>query len=76
MHPVTHLEVPPLDDWYPLDELVAAFPKILSLPGLRWQLRHRDSNGLAQACVRQGSRLLISKTRYEHWLASRAGQVV
>lgn len=62
-----------LDDLYPLEDFVAAFPNILTVPTLRWQLRHRDINGLAPACVRIGKRLLISKTRYESWLSSQTG---
>lgn len=62
-----------LDDLYPLDQFVAAFPNVLTVPALRWQLRHRDTNGLAPACVRIGKKLLISKTRYESWLSSQAG---
>jgi len=40
---------------------------------LRWQLRQRQENGLAGACVPQGKRTLISKARYEQWLTQRAG---
>ena len=62
-----------LSDLYPIDGLVAAHPALLSTAALRWQLRHRDTNGLAPACVRIGKKLLISKSRYETWLATRAG---
>lgn len=63
----------PLDDLFTVQELASAYPKILSLYTLRWQLRDREKNGLAPACVRVGKNILISKTRYENWLASRAG---
>lgn len=63
----------PLDDLYTVDELANKYPKILSVLTLRWQLRDREKNGLAPACVRVGKKLLISKTRYEQWLAARAG---
>ena len=59
-----------------MEGLAAAHPKILTVPTLRWQLRHRDSNGLALACVSVGKKLLISRSRYEAWLATRAGRVV
>jgi len=62
-----------LADLYPIDGLVALHPNLLSTSTLRWQMRHRDVNGLAPACVRVGKKLLISKTRYEAWLATRAG---
>lgn len=62
-----------LDDLHTVDQLAAQFPALLSVPALRWQLRHRDINGLAPACVRVGKKLLISRSRYEGWLASRAG---
>lgn len=61
-----------LDDLYSVGELAAAFPKILSEPTLRWQLRFRDENGLAGACVRIGKKLLIHRPSYEAWLQSQA----
>lgn len=60
-----------LDDLSTVDQLAAAFPNILSVPALRWQLRHRDENGLSVACVRVGKKLLIHRPRYEAWLATR-----
>ena len=67
------VEAVQLSDLYPIPGLVAAHPALLTEATLRWQLRHRDTNGLAPACVRLGKKLLISKTRYETWLATRAG---
>ncbi|MFO1267127.1 MAG: hypothetical protein U1F25_05100 [Rubrivivax sp.] len=63
----------PLDDLHSVEELAAAHPKLLTVTGLRWQLRDRARNGLASACVRMGKRLLISQSRYEAWLATQAG---
>lgn len=63
----------PLDDLLTVEELASKYPRILSTYTLRWQLRDRARNGLAPACVRVGKKLLISKTRYEQWLAARAG---
>lgn len=63
----------PLDDLHTVEELASKYPRILSTYTLRWQLRDREKNGLAPACVRVGKKLLISKTRYEQWLAVRAG---
>lgn len=60
-----------LADLNTVDELAAKFPNILSVPALRWQLRHRDENGLAPACVKVGKKLLIHRPRYEAWLATR-----
>jgi hypothetical protein len=62
-----------LDDLETIESLAARFPRLLTVPTLRWQLRHRDANGLADACVPVGRKLLISRTRYEAWLATRAG---
>ncbi len=59
-----------LDDLRDIEALAAENPKTLTVSTLRWQLRHRDTNGLAAACVRVGKRLLISKSRYEYWLAT------
>lgn len=62
-----------LDDLHSLEELARHYPAITPLSTLRWQLRHRDTNGLACCCIKQGKKLLIIKSRYERWLASRAG---
>lgn len=67
---ITEQDIPPLNDWHPLDEFVSQHPNLFTLATLRWQLRHRDTNGLAGCCVRVGKKLLISKSRYEGWLAS------
>lgn len=62
-----------LDNLHTIDQMVELHPKILTVPALRWQLRHRDTNGLASACVRVGKKLLICRPRYEQWLTGRAG---
>jgi hypothetical protein len=61
-----------LGDLYPIEKLAADYSNILTVATLRWQLRHRETNGLAPACVNVGKRLLISKGRYEAWLATQA----
>lgn len=66
-------EAIPLDDLHSVDELAAA-SRHLKTATLRWQLRHRESNGLATACVHIGKKLLISKSRYERWLATQVGK--
>jgi hypothetical protein len=62
-----------LDDLYTLDQLVEAYPRVLTLTALRWQLRYRDQNGLAPAVLKIRKKILISKSRYEQWLATQAG---
>ena len=62
-----------LNDLKTIEGLVEENPQALTVSLLRWQLRHRQENGLANCCVRAGKRILISKTRYEGWLASQAG---
>lgn len=59
-----------LRDLRDVEAFAAESSDVLSVSTLRWQLRHRDTNGLAAACVRVGKRLLISKSRYERWLAT------
>ena len=66
----TPLEV---SDLFTIDGLVAQNPDALTVPMLRWQLRHRQETGLSSCCVRGGKHILISKSRYESWLASQAG---
>lgn len=61
-----------LNDLYTVQQLAQQYPGILSVPTLRWQLRWRDANGLAKACVKMGKKLLISKSRYQAWLAQSA----
>lgn len=63
----------PLEDLRSVEELASEHPKVLSVRLLRYQLRHRETSGLSVACVRLGKRVLISKSRYEAWLATQAG---
>lgn len=63
----------PLGDLLTPDALAEASNGTISLNQVRWQLRHRNANGLAAATAIIGRRLLISKTRYESWLASQFG---
>lgn len=62
-----------LDDLYTIEKLVEANPEVLSLNLIRWQIRHRHETGLDKCCIRSGKRVLISKSRYEQWLASQVG---
>ena len=62
-----------LDDLRDIEALAAENPKTLTVATLRWQLRHRQETGLSSCCVRGGKHILISKSRYEAWLASQAG---
>lgn len=64
-----------LDDLYSVEDLAKQHPNVLSVETLRWQLRHREGNGLATAVVKPGKKLLIIKSRYERWLAAQAGTV-
>lgn len=61
-----------LNDLLTIEQLADAHPNILKVATIKWQLRFRETNGLAAACVPVGRRLLISKTRYEAWLGSQA----
>lgn len=65
-----------LDDLITIQGLVDQYPKLLTEYTLRYQLRDRAKNGLARACVRVGRNILISRSRYEEWLASRSGDQV
>lgn len=73
-HNQSHNQTIPLDDLFSAKELVALYPKILTPSTLMWQLRSRETNGLSSACIQIGKKLLISKSRYEQWLASLAGK--
>lgn len=63
-----------LNDLKTIEGLVEENTQALTVSLLRWQLRHRHENGLANCCVRAGKRILISKSRYEQWLAANAGK--
>lgn len=60
-----------LENLHSVEQLADAYPHLLTVAALRWQLRHRASNGLSTACVRVGKRLMIDKDRYEDWLTAR-----
>lgn len=61
-----------LDDLRTVEQLAAERPDLLKVTTLRHQLRNRGENGLSRCCVRMGHKLLISKTRYQEWLGTRA----
>ncbi len=63
-----------IDDLKTIEGLVEENTKALTISLLRWQLRHRHENGMASCCVKAGKRILISKSRYEQWLAANAGK--
>lgn len=61
-----------LDDLFTPAELVAKYPNTLTINTLKWHLHNRSSNGLNFAVVKGLRRgLLISKSRFEQWLATR-----
>jgi len=62
-----------IDDLVTVEGIVAANPEALTVAAVRWQLRYRHENGLHACCVKVGKRVLISRRRYEQWLATRAG---
>jgi hypothetical protein len=64
-----------ISDLRTIQGLIAENPAAITESMLRWQLRHRFRNGLAQHCFPVGRQILISKTGYEHWLASYAGTI-
>ncbi len=65
-----------LSDLYSVLEFAARHPTTLSVNTLRYQLRFREVNGLARACVQLGKKLLISERRYQEWLAETGGVAV
>ena len=63
----------PLEDLRTVNSLHKEYPGVLTASTLTWLLRKRDENGLAECLVPLGAKLLISKSRFEAWLAKRAG---
>lgn len=64
-----------LNDLYTVAGLAGLSNGVIGANQVRWQIRHRKANGLASACVLIGRKLLISKSRYEAWLAAQAGEL-
>lgn len=62
-----------INDLYTIEGLVETNPEVLNVQLIRWQLRNRHDTGMDQCCIRAGKRVLISKSRYEQWLATRVG---
>lgn len=65
-----------LNDLFNVYDFAARHPKILSVQTLRYQLRFRETNGLRNACVQLGKKLLISERRYQEWLSETGGIAV
>ena len=63
----------PLEDLRTVNSLHKDYPGVLTPSTLTWLLRTRDENGLSECLVPLGAKLLISKSRFEAWLAKRAG---
>lgn len=65
-----------LSDLFTITALVGASNGTLNETNLRWQLRNRGETGLDACVVRSGKKLLISKSRYERWLATRIERTI
>lgn len=72
MQEIRTIERSELDNLYSVDDLAARYPKVLTVRTLRWQLRHREENGLCDACVKVGKKLLINEPKYAAWLTTRS----
>lgn len=53
--------------------LVNEYPDILDMSALEWQLRFREENGLDEAVIKFGRKILIHKPTFLRWLMSRRG---
>lgn len=58
-----------------VNQLVADCPA-LTHGGVRWDIFHAETNGLAAsgAIIRRGRRILIDEDRYYAWMRERGGQ--
>ena len=59
-----------LDDWSTVEGLVDQHPDKFTEPQLRWALRYRDENGLAEHVTRMGRRLYIHIPGFTDWFQS------
>ena len=65
MHNATYL-----DDWSTVEGLVDRYSDKFTEPQLRWALRYRDENGLAEHVTRMGRRLYIHIPGFTDWFQS------
>ncbi len=70
MHDETRLE-----DWATPEALVDQHPDKFTLPQLRWALRFRDENGLAEHITRMGRRLYIHIPGFTRWFQEQGREV-
>ncbi|HSD37747.1 MAG TPA: hypothetical protein VLC92_09570 [Rhodocyclaceae bacterium] len=64
---------PQANDWYRVEDFAARHPNLFpSVTSLRYQMRSRQTNGLAKAVVRLGRNTLISETKFMAWLEEQA----
>ncbi len=70
MHNVTHL-----GDWSTVEGLVDQHRDKFTECQLRWALRYRDENGLAEHVTRMGRRLYIHVPGFTRWFQSQGRDV-
>ena len=60
-----------LDEYTTPDALARRHPDLFTLAQLRWALRFRDENGLAEHVTRLGRRLYIHVPGFTGWFQAR-----
>lgn len=70
--PLAERDAVPLTDLVRPADLANEYPGLFTAPGLRWLIRQRHRNGLANAgaVVLVGNRALLVRSRFEKWLGS------
>ena len=63
-------EVIDLADYATPEALAEQYPELFTLPQLRWALRFREDNGLAEYVTRMGRRLYIRVPGFTRWFQS------
>ena len=60
-----------LSEFTTKEGLVKQYSDILNMSALDWQLRFREENGLDEAVIKFGRKILIHKPTFMRWLMSR-----
>ena len=65
---------PNLDDFVTIEQFIERSGGKFTMSQVRWLLRFRDENGLADAVTQVGRRLYINVPKFTEWLAKGAGR--
>ena len=71
---VGHNGGPALEEWATIEKLVADSDGLITESQVRWALRYRNENGLAEHVTRFGRRLYLHVPGFARWFKSLGGE--